>query len=626
MGFLEQKPEPFRAGALALSAEALNKLVRTALREIRGGQSTDVSYYGDRVTIKSTEVNPQLDDVTNYLAQFVVLQEYADYLLCVPFTQPTNDDGWLPQVYNASLNPNPLMPVYVAKPYLLQQTPWSGQTVEVNGESILYTYTGVGVRLANVISQQISPNYFPGDVILAVRTLTGYSSPNGNGPITWMDLNLGARIWFSTITYVSSVCDSFTLVSGVEVVTKITVQYTTQNLITGYSSIQCVDNPNNCCSLACTTLSAYEYVCVTLSGFTALPGHGSSTCAGMNGTWLTTKASVNVWELIPWGASCMGGGFVPPGGNSYIQVGCSLSGIALTFGLYDSESANSVTYNVSLPTGSPPQVSGTFVTPDWWFVTSGGDICCQGGGETINYTLTWTNYPTCGGSGTGGSGGTCSVTSTALGDGASGNGTGVISPVTITGVVVASGSRLAIAITTPGYNDFSGMTVKWNGISLALDAAITQSSGVTYQSGLSIWSLKVTSGATANIVVTGAGGFTQILFEIIEINSLPINAVDESSVAWGLVTQPSVGPMGPTATACEFIWAVFALETNGTLPTSGTWNTPFSNGGQDVSNTLATYQFVQTEGYYQATAIGTFTAQLNSSVQGSWLGAMVAYK
>lgn len=198
MPFNERKSEPFKGGAYQLRASDLNKLRNVPVRRISGSGDTDTSYYGDRLVISSKSINPQLPDVRRYLQQFVVLEELDDVLVCVPFTQP--DDGiWLvPQLYNPALGTTQPYAIFVAKPYDLQRTPWDTQTVTINGNVTIFTYTGVGQRTASVLGvdtpQIIIPNYFPGDVIMAAYAVTGYNDTNGT-PICWLDVNNSARIW-----------------------------------------------------------------------------------------------------------------------------------------------------------------------------------------------------------------------------------------------------------------------------------------------------------------------------------------------------------------------------------------------------------------------------------------------
>jgi hypothetical protein len=154
---LPQKPDRFKRGT-PVSAEALNKINQATDRQIRSGGDTDVSYYGDRVVVRSSTPHPQIPGLDNYVSQFVVLEEFDDYLLCTPFYQPFADDlgQWQVQKYDANLGKDSIPQVYVAKPYNLQRAPWDGKSVNaVLGTSPtdlanpggFFTYIGVGQRL-----------------------------------------------------------------------------------------------------------------------------------------------------------------------------------------------------------------------------------------------------------------------------------------------------------------------------------------------------------------------------------------------------------------------------------------------------------------------------------------------
>jgi hypothetical protein len=140
----------------------------------------------------------QLSGVSNYLKQFVVLQELDDVLVCTPFQQPINpaQTAQVPQIYSASLGIGGVAQVYVAKPYLLQKTPWNGRTATFNGVTGLLTYTGLSVRDFAGVTQQVAPSYAIGEVILAVRATSGYLDAQGN-PSQWMDSNAAGRVWQS---------------------------------------------------------------------------------------------------------------------------------------------------------------------------------------------------------------------------------------------------------------------------------------------------------------------------------------------------------------------------------------------------------------------------------------------
>jgi hypothetical protein len=202
MPFLDPKPDPFRAGQSGrLSASALNALIKNRLRQIRGGRDTDVGYFGDRVVVSSHQIGPLQVDVANFLNPFAVISETDDWLVCVPFIQPTGANGeWEPQVYDSGLDAGNPVQILVAKPYILQRSPWDGQTVTINGIAYTYSYGATGSRVAIIgtsgsVTQNITPSYFPGDIIEGIKVPTGYTDPTLNVPVVWVDANLAARKW-----------------------------------------------------------------------------------------------------------------------------------------------------------------------------------------------------------------------------------------------------------------------------------------------------------------------------------------------------------------------------------------------------------------------------------------------
>jgi len=106
-----------------------------------------------------------------------------------------------PQFYDPSLNSSiPGGYIYIAKPYWLQQTPWDGRSVVINGVSYEVNYSDLGQRTITdpngvSILQTLTPDYMPGDLIQAVNCSTGYFDPEQYLPIIWMDLNEAGRNW-----------------------------------------------------------------------------------------------------------------------------------------------------------------------------------------------------------------------------------------------------------------------------------------------------------------------------------------------------------------------------------------------------------------------------------------------
>jgi hypothetical protein len=169
---LENKPDPFRRGQQQLSASALNEIIRAVTRQIRGGGGSGASYFGDRVVLSSDQDLVTLPDVCNYLAQFVVLQEFPDYLLCTPFAQPSYDGPYqVPQIYNPYLGQTNPVQVYVAKPYDLQHTPWIGQYVQtwITEYGVVGVYYNYDSQIPNIRSGL----YAPASIGLTCELLAG---------------------------------------------------------------------------------------------------------------------------------------------------------------------------------------------------------------------------------------------------------------------------------------------------------------------------------------------------------------------------------------------------------------------------------------------------------------------
>ncbi|NRA58251.1 MAG: hypothetical protein HRU13_09095 [Phycisphaerales bacterium] len=124
------------------------------------------------------------------VAAFEIVRALGDYLVCKVVLE-TGEAG------TATVN--------VAKPWQLRRTPFDGQTV--NG--IAYAYTGDNARTGtdsedNTEDQQVTPDYFAGARILAIRGITGgtgvsvVQEQGGNVRPAWQDLNDAGRVWAQT--------------------------------------------------------------------------------------------------------------------------------------------------------------------------------------------------------------------------------------------------------------------------------------------------------------------------------------------------------------------------------------------------------------------------------------------
>lgn len=201
---MQPKPTEFRRGEEQISAEKLNQIVRATLRTITG-QGVEVSRFGqDRVVISSD--NRQIVAAPQVLG-FIIVEEFEDYLKCVSFgfgVEPLEHD---PELGETTLEDGSRgTEIYVAKPRLLQQTPYlSLAPADENDIGYTYVYTGINSRVttnADGVSfpESIVDPYLPGSIIFAYYSNTGYNVELSDGAeyaVMWTDLNIDARKWSS---------------------------------------------------------------------------------------------------------------------------------------------------------------------------------------------------------------------------------------------------------------------------------------------------------------------------------------------------------------------------------------------------------------------------------------------
>ena len=193
------KPEPIRPGQFQLSARDLNWVITAVMRQLSGTGDTSVRMYGDRAVIDSNPVGPTRNDVGNYIAEYVVLEEFDDYLKCAVYRQENDGDDWTQPVYDEERGQDEINIFYVAKPHNLQSSFWNGVTLEVDGDDYTITVAD-GVRTFTPVSSgtlftdSLSPAYLAGEIIYAVGGVTGVRDENDN-QIGWMDLNSAGRKW-----------------------------------------------------------------------------------------------------------------------------------------------------------------------------------------------------------------------------------------------------------------------------------------------------------------------------------------------------------------------------------------------------------------------------------------------
>ena len=113
-----------------------------------------------------------------------VVAAYGDYLECT-YYDPVAD------VAGAT--------VYIAKPFMLRQTPFDGETITyLDGSSITYAYTTQRERAADdgvdSETQVMTPDYYVGEVIRATRGNTGVVDGDTKR-LGWEDMNTCGRFW-----------------------------------------------------------------------------------------------------------------------------------------------------------------------------------------------------------------------------------------------------------------------------------------------------------------------------------------------------------------------------------------------------------------------------------------------
>lgn len=115
---------------------------------------------------------------TGRIRRFEVSSETDDYLVCTE----AGDTSSAPTY------------IRVAKPYMLQRTPFDGKT----RDGISYVYDSESERTAideayEEEDQVIVPSYVPGDYVLAAFSPSGGTGV-ADAPM-WIDLNVDARAW-----------------------------------------------------------------------------------------------------------------------------------------------------------------------------------------------------------------------------------------------------------------------------------------------------------------------------------------------------------------------------------------------------------------------------------------------
>jgi len=178
---------PWRRGA-PVTARRLNRIQQNQVRTLRGGPGVTVRVAGQEVTIRNAN---RVGRDLGLVQMMEIYDIFDDHLECY--------------LYNAVDAEAGTQVVFVARPYQLQRTPFDGEIiVYANGQSVEYTYVDDRKRSADDGSssetQVMTPDYYEGDIILAIRNIaggTGLTATKGATTIAiqWMDLNTAGRFW-----------------------------------------------------------------------------------------------------------------------------------------------------------------------------------------------------------------------------------------------------------------------------------------------------------------------------------------------------------------------------------------------------------------------------------------------
>ncbi len=171
----------------AVTADRLNRLQDAVVSVLYAGKGIGVRKSGKNVVLENTAAIPHYDPTPAF---FEVNESTGDYIQCHPYD---------PISGAASTGTT----VDVAKPYMLRKTPFDGETITYeDGAVIEYTYTTYRQRSAEssgigTETQIMTPDYYDGEVIRAVRGNTGVtaSTTSTGDRIGWEDINTCGRFW-----------------------------------------------------------------------------------------------------------------------------------------------------------------------------------------------------------------------------------------------------------------------------------------------------------------------------------------------------------------------------------------------------------------------------------------------
>lgn len=182
-----QSYRPARPGQALTARNVNNNLVRAPMRgQTVTGAGASKRQFPDGVAVDLPD-RGGVPGISNYFRWAIVEDVFEDYIQVKAYN-PTSDT-----TSGSSFN--------VAKPYLLQQTPFDGQTVAyIDGESVTYAADGTnpeykrnhdnGVTSADFI---VTPNWFVGEQIIIIPLPTFVNGTLYN----WVELP-GMRYWAET--------------------------------------------------------------------------------------------------------------------------------------------------------------------------------------------------------------------------------------------------------------------------------------------------------------------------------------------------------------------------------------------------------------------------------------------
>lgn len=166
-----------------LNVRDLNRIKDATGRELLGDGQVNVTTFGNRRLLSGPN---RIIAYNKEVRFFRVDEEFDDILICTPLAYGPDPEPHSP----TGVNPD-VKQVIVAKPRILQKTPYDGETVVALGENFTYTYTDIGKRttvgsVRGSYPEEIYPAYFSGDIIAATRTSTGltnYDTPAFDGQV-----------------------------------------------------------------------------------------------------------------------------------------------------------------------------------------------------------------------------------------------------------------------------------------------------------------------------------------------------------------------------------------------------------------------------------------------------------